>query len=78
MADPSRSLTDFLLVRATVLPGRRRQLRVVITHRDPIEGREVQRGAGDATGAAALVRAWLLGLDRRYEDGERSHGQREE
>lgn len=78
MADPSRSLTASLLVTATILPGRRRQLRVVLTQRSRAGGREVLRGADDAASAAAIVRAWLQGLDHRYESGERSHGTREE
>ena len=37
-----------------------------------------QQGFTDASSAAAFVQTWLEGLEQRWEQGERSHGRREE
>ncbi|MCA9846430.1 MAG: hypothetical protein KC461_09000 [Dehalococcoidia bacterium] len=78
MTNASHVLTDRLLLRATVTPGRRPDLRVVVLHqREP--GHELeQQGFTDASSAAAFVQTWLEGLEQRWEQGERSHGRREE
>jgi hypothetical protein len=78
MTNASRVLTDRLLLRATITPGRRPALRVVILHQHEPGQEEEQRGFADAQSAAAFVQTWLEGLERRWEHGERSHGRREE
>ena len=78
MTNASHVLTDRLLLRATVTPGRRPALRVVILHQQEPGHEEEQRGFADARTAAAFVQTWLQGLERRWEHGERSHGRREE
>lgn len=76
MPHRSRSLTDRLLVRAWIEPHHERPLRVVIRHRSD-EAVEEEQAFVDATSAAAFVRAWLMGLLRRWESGERPEGDTE-
>lgn len=73
MVHRNRSLADFLLIRARLEPGHERPLRVFIRRRgmEPSDIGDEQAFA-DAEGAAAFVRAWLQGLVRRWDRGERS------
>ncbi len=73
MTHRSRSLTDFLLLRAWVEPDGERPLRVVVRRRGmaPTDIGDEQAFA-DAESAAACVRSWLVGVVRRWEGGERS------
>ncbi len=73
MAHRSRSLVDWLLLRAWVEPDHEQRLRVVITQ--PGES-EREEAFADADGAASFVRGWLQNLVRRWEAGERSTAQR--
>lgn len=73
MTQRSRSLTDFLLLRAWVEPDGDRPLRVVIRRRGmaPSDVGDEQ-AFSDAESASACVRSWLLGVVRRWEGGEHS------
>lgn len=74
----SRGLTDRLLVRAWIEPAHEQPLRVVILHRNEQADEDEERWFADAESASAFVRAWLLGLQRRWDSGERPYGRREE
>lgn len=73
MAHRSRSLVDWLLLRAWVEPDHEQRLRVVITQ--PGES-EQEAAFADADGAASFVRGWLQNLVHRWEAGERTTAQR--
>ena len=73
MTQRSRSLVDWLLLRAWVEPDHEQQLRVVITQ--PGES-EQEAAFADVDGAASFVRGWLQNLVHRWETGERSTAQR--
>lgn len=73
MTHRSRSLTDWLLLRAWIEPDHEHKLRVVVrapAHEDDDEP-ESQQAFADADGAANYVRSWLLNFVRRWEGGER-------
>lgn len=73
MSHRSRSLVDWLLLRAWVEPDHEQPLRVVMKHPDDPSGQPVPEEAfADAEGAASFVRGWLQTLVRRWEAGERS------
>jgi hypothetical protein len=77
MTQRSRSLTDWLLLRAWIEPDHAQKLRVVV--RSPAhenEEDEEQQAFADAEGAAAFVRTWLHNLVRRWEGGERYRHER--
>jgi len=78
MTNASHVLTDRVLLRATVTPGPRPALRVVVLHQREPGHEEEHHWFADAESAAAFVQNWLEGLERRWEHGERSHGRREE
>jgi hypothetical protein len=71
----SRSLTDWLLLRAWIEPDHDQQLRVAVRSRAGASGArgdpDVEQAFADADGAAAFVRTWLQQLVRRWEAGER-------
>lgn len=73
MVQRSRSLTDFLSLRAWIEPDHDRRLRVVIRRRGmaPSDIGDEQVFA-DEESASAFVKTWLNGLVRRWEGGERS------
>lgn len=73
MVHRSRSLTEFLSLRAWIEPDHERPLRVVIRRRGmaPSDIGDEQAFA-DADSASAFIRTWLNGLVRRWEGGERS------
>lgn len=73
MAHRSRSLVDWLLLRAWVEPDHEQQLRVVIARPGETDQEEA---FGDADGAASFVRGWLQNLVHRWEAGERTSTQR--
>lgn len=73
MSQRSRSLVDWLLLRAWVEPDHDQPLRVVVQHPDDPSGAAVPKEAfADADVAASSVRGWLQTLVRRCEAGERS------
>ena len=77
MAQRSRSLVDWLLLRAWVEPDHEHPLRVVVKHPDDPSGEsEREEAFADADGAASFVRGWLQNLVRRWEAGERTTAQR--
>ena len=68
----SRTLVDWLLIRAWVEPDHEQRLRVVIRHPSADGGEsDTEQVFLDADRAAAFVRVWLVGLLRRWEGGER-------
>lgn len=73
MAHRSRSLVDWLLLRAWVEPDHEQRLRVVIAQSGEAEREEA---FSDADGAASFVRGWLQNLVHRWEAGERTGTQR--
>jgi len=76
MAHRSRSLVDWLLLRAWVEPDHEQRLRVVIKEPAAPGETEPEHVFADAEGAASFVRAWLERLLGRWEAGERATGQR--
>jgi len=73
MTHRSRSLMEWVLVRAWIEPDHHDPLRVVIKRVGGDAGEpEPEQAFADAEGAAAFVRLWLTGLMRRWEAGERS------
>ena len=77
MSQRSRSLVDWLLLRAWVEPDHEQPLRVVVKHPDDPSGAPVPEEAfADADGAASFVRGWLQNLLHRWEAGERATPQR--
>ncbi len=73
MAQRSRSLVDWLLLRAWVEPDHEQQLRVVIARPGETDQEEA---FADADRAASFVRGWLQNLVHRWEAGERTATQR--
>jgi hypothetical protein len=72
MSHRSRTLVDWLLIRAWIEPDHERPLRVLIRRRDSTAADgETEQLFGDAEGAASFLRLWLMGLVRRWEGGER-------
>jgi len=73
----SRSLTDWLLLRAWIEPDHDhdQQLRVAVRSQAGASGargdQDVEQAFADPDGAAAFVRTWLQQLVRRWEAGER-------
>jgi len=68
----SRSLTDWLLLRAWIEPDHEQKLRVVVRSQGGERGdQRIEQAFADADGAAAFVRSWLRQLVRRWEAGER-------
>jgi hypothetical protein len=68
----SRSLTDWLLLRAWIEPDHDQKLRVVVRSQGGERGdQRMEQAFADADGAAAFVRSWLRQLLRRWEAGER-------
>ena len=76
MTQRSRSLVDWLLLRAWIEPDHEQHLRVVIKEPAAPGEPELEQAFADAEGAASFVRGWLLNLVGRWETGERSTGQR--
>ena len=74
MTHRSRSLVDWLLLRAWIEPDHEERLRVVI--QEPTAEGEPEHAFADADGAASFVRGWLERLVGRWEAGERSTGER--
>jgi len=73
MSQRTRSLVDWLLLRAWVEPDHERPLRVVVKHPGASSAdTEDEQAFADADGAASFVRGWLQGVLRRWESGERS------
>lgn len=73
MSQRSRSLVDWLLLRAWVEPDHEQRLRVEMHHPDDPAGQAVPAEAfADADGAASFVRGWLHALVHRWEAGERT------
>lgn len=73
MIHRSRSLTDFLLLRAWIEPDHEHPLRVLIRQRgrEP-HGVQHEQAFADEENAAAYVHHWLSGLVERWESGERA------
>lgn len=72
MPQRSRTLVDWLLVRAWIEPDHEHSLRVVIRHPSSADGEsDTEQVFPDADRAASFVRLWLNGLIRRWESGER-------
>ena len=80
----SRSLTDWLLLRAWIEPDHDddQQLRVAVRSQAGASGArgdpDVEQAFVDPDGAAAFVRTWLQQLVRRWEAGERFPPERDD
>ena len=73
MTHRSRSLVEWVLVRAWIEPDHRQPLRVVIRRVGvDTDEPEPEQAFADAASAASFVRLWLSGLTHRWEAGERS------